>query len=175
MKILTAVLTLIALAAWPAAADMTGSTGEILGPSLVNPGETALFEFDIANGSPDGEWTSEVRFVFPETFHIQDGWYDDLGQGWSFAFSASGTYLNVAHFTDVEDDLQGEIEPGTGGLFYVLLEISSNTPCGEHDIRWKQLGDGTGAEPHFVFEDIVYLLCYTPSEEGTWTSVKGLY
>ncbi len=169
-------ISLIVLMAVPALAerDMSGSYAEIIGPDVANPGDTVTFEFNVCNGSPDAEWTTEVRFTFPETFHITDGWFDDGGAGWSFDFSTSGDYDETAHFLD-GDDGYGEIQGGQCGTFYVTLDISPNTNCGPLNIHWKQYGDEWGDNPHWIGGDLPYVLCVTPVEDNNFSSVKSLY
>lgn len=137
MRILLTIL-IIAVMAMPALAerDMTGSYVEIIGPDVANPGDTVTFEFNVCNGSPDAEWTTEVRFTFAETINVLDGWYDDGGLGWVFDFSTSGDFDETAHFLD---------------------------------------GDEYGDHPHWIGGDLPFVLCVTPVEESTFSSVKSLY
>lgn len=166
----------VALLAMPALAepDMTGSYAEMLAPAKANPGDTPTYEFYVHNGSPDFEWTTEARFVFPETFHITEGWFDDGGAGWSFDFSISGDFDNIAHFLDA-DGGYGEIINGTGGHFYVTLYITPNSGCGPYLVQWIQYGDGWGSPPHWIGGDLYHVLCASPNDENTFSSVKSLY
>lgn len=176
MKTLLLTLSGLLLLAAPALADMTGSTGNIIGPGTALPGDTVTFIFEIANGSPDGEATSSVHFRFPETFTVLDGWYDDGGLGWEFDWAAYGDYGERIIFFDAGNDpTVGEIAPGTGGLFYVSVLVSSNTECGIYSFRWKQYGDKIGGYPHWMDGLLPYDICGIATEDATWSSVKSLY
>ena len=87
-------LSLVALLATPALANIAdGSWVEIRAPYTASPGEEAIYEFYVYNGSPDGESASMVSFRFPEPMIIEDGWFDDLGQGWDFVFETAGEFV----------------------------------------------------------------------------------
>ncbi len=175
-KTLLVLAGLLMLFAIPATASMTGCTGRVIGPGMAMPGDTVTFMFEITNGSPDGEATSAVHFRFPETFHIQDAWFDDGGAGWDFAWSAYGEYDEHIVFYDNDQEPElGEILPGQTGIFYVQLEITPNTDCGIYNLRWKQYGDLSGAHHHWIYGILPYNVCGVATEEATWSSVKSLY
>ena len=176
MKQLFLTLALLAMLSMPAAADrdMADSYVNLITPITADPGDIVIFEFDVWNDSPDGECTARVHFVFPETFHVLNGWFDDGGAGWNFDFIVSGDYDNYCDFTDNDGDF-GEIQGGTGGVFYVEVDVIANTECGEYNIRGKQYGDEVGAPPHWIFTENPFFVCTIPAETGTWSSVKSLY
>ncbi len=154
--------------------DMSGSHAEIIGPDIANPGDTVTFEFNVCNDSPDGEATKEVRFIFPQTINVLDGWFDDGGAGWNFDFYTSGDYDETAHFMD-GDGGDGEIQSGECGTFFVTAFINPNTDCGPISIRWKQYGDEVGDHPHWIDGYLTFVLCLTPVDDSTFSSVKALY
>ena len=169
-KILLTISALLLLAA-PALANMDGCWGEIVGPAYAEPGDTVTFVFNIQNGSADGEMTNVVVIRFPEIIHISEGWFDDLGQGWSFDFETGGEFSDYGYFSSEV----GQIAPGTGGLFYLTVYISPNMDCETFDIRWKQYGDRTGEPDHWIGEYLSYNLCETPTETSSWSLVKSIY
>ena len=173
-RLLFALAALTLLAAPALAQDMNGSYVTLVGPSSADPGDTVTFEFYVYNGSPDAEWTTEVRFRFPETFNVLDGTYDDGGAGWSFDFSTSGDYDEYAHFID-GDGGYGEIVDGTGGTFYVTVFINPNTECGPYNLHWKQYGDEWGDPPHWIGGDLPFVMCPVATEAHTLSGVKSLY
>ena len=176
MKAMLLLLSVLLFLADPVSADMTGSYGQIVGPGMALPGDTATFIFYIFNGSEDGEATSSVHFRFPETFHLVEAWYDDGGLGWEFDVAPYGAFDERVVFFDAGDSPGiGEIQPASGGYFYVTMFISSNTNCGVYDFIWKQYGDKQGAHPHWMRGSQNYDVCGIATESSDWSSVKSLY
>lgn len=173
-RLLLALATLGLLAGPTAAQDMAGCYVNLVEPLWANPGETVTFTFYVCNGSADGEGTVEVRLRFPDTFNVLGGSYDDDGAGWLFDFSTSGEYDQYAHFIDA-DGAPGEIQPGTGGYFYVTVLVSSNTECGLYNLRWKQYGDEIGEPQHAIGGDLPFVVCPVATESLTFSSVKSMY
>jgi hypothetical protein len=168
--LLLAALSLLAL---PAKASIDGSYVDLLGPGTAYPLDTVTFHFYAWNGSADGEWIAEVGFRFHDLFVVQSGWYDDLGQGWSFESEIFGTYAERIRFYN--DPPVGVIEPGTGGYFYVEVWIEGNADCGEYDIEWKLVGDQSGDIPHWLNGYHEFILCNVPVDESSWSTIKALY
>jgi hypothetical protein len=162
---------ILSVMAIPAAANMSGCWAEVRAPYTANPGDTVVFEIYYENQSPDGEGTNSVVAIFPETYTILQSWYDDLGQGWDYSFSASGDFGSIAHF----DATTPQMMPGTGGHFFLEVFIRPNNPCGPFTIRWKQYGDRTGTPDHWISGLIEYDLCGVPTQDSNWSSIKSLY
>ena len=176
MKAALLLLAGLLILATPAMASMAGSTGRIVGPGVVNPGETVTFIFELVNGSTDGEATSSVHFRFPETFTVLEGWYDDFGAGWDYVATPYGEYSERVIFQDSDDNPDvGEMQGGEMGLFYVRVHVSSNTECDVYELVWKQYGDDYGVPPHWIHGDLNFVLCVTSADESTFSSVKALY
>jgi len=176
MKVFPLLAASLLLASAPALGDMNGGTVEMLGPGMVMPATEVTFVIAVTNGSCDGEATSAVHFRFPETFRVLDGWFDDHGQGWSFAAAPFGTYNERILFYDVDSSPgQGEILPGQTGDFYVRVAITANTECGIYDFDWKQYGDNQGKHPHYVVSSFPYDVCGIAVEGSSFSSVKSLY
>lgn len=156
--------------------SMAGSTGRIVGPGVVTPGETVTFIFELTNGSTDGEGTSSVHFRFPETFTVLEGWYDDFGAGWDYVATPYGEYNERVIFQDSDENLdEGEMQGGQTGLFYVRVHVSSNTNCDVYELVWKQFGDGVGAHHHWIGEHLPYDVCGIATEPASWSRVRSLY
>jgi hypothetical protein len=174
MKRALILIPMLLAAALPSQATMTGCTVEILSPHLAFPDTDVVFHFYVHNGSPDGEATSEVQFRFADLFLVQGGWFDDGGQGWSFATEIFGSYNSFIRFYDADGD-GGEIQPGTGGHFYVPVHIDDNSACDEYVFHGKQFGDGAGGLPHWISQELPFVLCTVPVASSTWSTVKSLY
>ncbi len=178
MKKLILFVAIVAIAL-PAVAERSMTGGYALltspDPAVFIPGTTVTCEFFVYNGSVDVEWTAEVWFLFPCCFNVLSGWYDDLGQGWTFFFDVFGDCQNGALFYD-GDGGWGEIYDDTSGYFYVEVYVGEDCECGPDVIHWYQQGDIYGDEPHFVEGFIDIEICdQTGAEESSWSTLKALY
>jgi hypothetical protein len=176
MSKLLLLLAALTLAACPALATLDGSTVNLVSPGTADPGETIEICFYVENGSPDGEYVREVRFILPEDSDILSGYFDDGGLGWSFDFSIYGEFDNYATFMDADStNGTGEIAPNDSGYFYLTVFLHYNMDCMMQELATKLYGDETGDHPHWIRIYNYLELCGVPTVNDTWSNVKNLY
>ena len=179
MKKLFLLIGLVTLLAAPAMAgrSIDGSYVELIGPpGPYCPSTVYDFEFYVFNNSMDTEWIQHIEIFFPDCWEIVVGsdWYEpDPGAGGSFNFIFMGGG-NAAIWGDA-DGGWGEIYGGEGGTFGISVHVCPDQ-MGDVPIQWGLFGDIYGGEPHEVFGEIwVEVTDLTPTEDSSWSQLKGLY
>jgi len=160
---------LVALVPFIAAADLGNSHIALLGPMLVDPGETCIFNFWIQNESLDGESIVAFWICFPEDHEVH--WdtmgYLDIEQGRPY-FNL-GSREGCPLWDGVYPPFAPQILQYEGTLAWVTISVPpSFLPGTPMQIEWTIVGDSSGCiEGTAIF--------YVPVEGSSWGGIKALY
>ncbi len=158
-----------------AAADISGSSVNFLGPWTTDSGETVTFNFLVANGSPDEAVMDEITFAFHPCVSVLAGGYDDSGASNFWLYELDTSTPNIGRWWHPTDDIGSHMIAGEGGAFWLTVVLDIECPCGFLPIDWTLFGLG-GAPPHelsglFTFE----VSCPTAAASANWSTVKRRY